>query len=621
MSDKLQQKKEKLARSRQDSSLFFPVGRSGGYNNNSSGVEHTAHSEVSVEHEPTSEVLADGSAGTDEALDNAAALFASRRLNDGGAGVKAPLAGNDPTTVAGTISSMSSLPSHRFQTSVRDSTHNSMPASYRQQHQHQQQYAGSFRNPNMGDEGVDSDPLLIKTSLLDPHPIIIPPPGSRLAFAGADSREAVHRFRSLPSLEDTLLRRARAPLCLYNYWQYLLGIEACPEELEFWLSLADYEALYRKFARTEAEGLPPLISPQTTGMSQRLRYGRVESGALGHVVGIGGTGAQLATLAGVRGSRPVGGLDTEMQELDAYLDSLSYETTLAANDSRCQLHRQCSHPHQPFTQALGAEPHALDTPQRPTHHTGARGLLSRMFSGETTEEMGSSGVAGTQWTDGSSRHHPQQGIPLLTPSVEIKQTEDVPSVDDMRRAAERLYFHYLLPGSPSELYISTQMRDEVAGRIERDMRFDPALFAPVKRHVYDAMRNESYLRFLRERTMHNITRGTAAPRIVLGLALIFVALAAQLSLVFLDVKPKAWRWLPMAALWPGFTLAFAGVTRLDPLMAFLGFFEPIAWRYEHVRDPSIRDSHLKRASLQLIFTAIISVIITVVMFVVPGNHL
>ncbi|KAI7834840.1 hypothetical protein BX661DRAFT_138601 [Kickxella alabastrina] len=374
----------------------------------------------------------------------------------------------------------------------------------------------------MGDEGVDSDPLLIKTSLLDPHPIIIPPPGSRLAFAGADSREAVHRFRSLPSLEDTLLRRARAPLCLYNYWQYLLGIEACPEELEFWLSLADYEALYRKFARTEAEGLPPLISPQTTGMSQRLRYGRVESGALGHV---------------------------------------------------------------------------------------------------TTEEMGSSGVAGTQWTDGSSRHHPQQGIPLLTPSVEIKQTEDVPSVDDMRRAAERLYFHYLLPGSPSELYISTQMRDEVAGRIERDMRFDPALFAPVKRHVYDAMRNESYLRFLRERTMHNITRGTAAPRIVLGLALIFVALAAQLSLVFLDVKPKAWRWLPMAALWPGFTLAFAGVTRLDPLMAFLGFFEPIAWRYEHVRDPSIRDSHLKRASLQLIFTAIISVIITVVMFVVPGNHL
>ncbi|KAJ2825112.1 hypothetical protein IWW50_003002, partial [Coemansia erecta] len=93
----------------------------------------------------------------------------------------------------------------------------------------------------------DEPQLEISMSLLDPHPIVVPPPGSRLAFAGANTPVMAHLFRALPSLEDTLLRQAKAPLCLYNYWQYLADIESGAEELEFFLSLADYEALHRRF--------------------------------------------------------------------------------------------------------------------------------------------------------------------------------------------------------------------------------------------------------------------------------------------------------------------------------------------------------------------------------------
>ncbi|KAI9503939.1 RGS domain-containing protein [Coemansia spiralis] len=320
-------------------------------------------------------------------------------------------------------------------------------------------------------------------SLLDPHPIIVPPPGSRLAFAGATSRETAHTFRSLPSLEDTLLRRARAPLCLYNYWQYLLEIECRPEELEFWLSLSDYEVLYRRYANLRS----PSIGPIGDGNTQERA----------HIPTMGPTGKREA------------------------------------------------------------KDEALDTPTR----------------------------------------------------------------DDMRYAVDRLYSYYFSPGAPAQLYISSQMRDEIATRVETDGRLDSDLFAPAKRHAYEAMHNESYLRFLRERLYHNITRGTAAPRIALGLSLIFVALAFQFSLIFLDVTPKGWRWLPLAAMWPGFVYAFAGVSRLDPFMALLGRYEPKAWHFESVQDAAIRDSHLKRGSMQLIFAAAIAAIITLVLFLVPGHHL
>ncbi|KAJ1829385.1 Bud site selection protein, Revert to axial protein 1 [Coemansia sp. RSA 2599] len=595
MSEKLQRKHpQQTQRPRPDSSPFLPPGYA--VQSKHSGSPTTQGDRISG-----SETIYN--ATNNNALNNAAALFATGKQH-GGVGVKGSPGVSGTAAVSGTVSTMSSLPSHRFQQSVR-SPENARGAQ--QGHTHMGATDGAYAN---------DDPLLIRTSLFDPHPIIIPPPGSRLAFAGATSREMIHKFRSLPSFDDALLRRAKSPLCLYNYWQYLSDTEACPEELEFWLSLADYEELYRRFVQAE-ETMPIPVSPHGseqerthlrpfgTAGGQHLGYGRVESGALG-------------TISGTRRERPVDNLDKETQELDKYLGSLSQETARAAKNSSCQQHRQCTQMHRPFTHAHATGRPTLDAPARPIRRTGLSGFFSRIFSGEPAS-MDCAGVAGVQWGDHAQEN---QDMPLLSPSVsEPKQNIEAPTEEDMRRSVEKLYFHYILPGAPAEMYIGTQMRDEIASRIEKDGRFDPDLFAPAKRHAYESMRNESYLRFLRERLLHNTTRGTAAPRIVLGLALIFVALTFQLTLVFLDVKPKGWRWLPLAGLWPGFIFAFAGVSRLDPFLAMLGRFEPVAWHFEAVRDSAIRDSHLKRASLQLIATAVIAVVISLVLFLVPGNHI
>ncbi|KAJ2777972.1 Bud site selection protein, Revert to axial protein 1 [Coemansia javaensis] len=451
--------------------------------------------------------------------------------------------------------------------------------------------------------------LVVAASLLDPHPIIVPPPGSRLAFAGAAAPHMVHKFRALPSLEDTLLRRAKEPLCLYNYWQYLADVECGSEELEFWLSLADYEALFRRHAGADS---PAVQSPQ---LGTQLRGARIESGALGIAstrADSGAVGSPHMALSQMQYDEPY---DPEAHELDERLAGLSWQTAKAAPGTVCRAHRQCTLAHRPFTAAHASGRPTLDTPRQPAPARGLRGFFARMFSGEPGARHVPAGD-----------HGAAQKEPLLPAAPDADADADaaavaVPSEDDMRRAAERLYFHYFLPESPMPLRVSPWLRDEVAARIERDQRFDARVFSAAKRHAYEAMLHESHLRFLRERLFHNITRGTAAPRIVLGLALVFVALAFQLALIFLDVRPKGWRWLPMAGLWPGFVCVLAGLTRLDPFMVVCARYESTAWSFGRVRDRAVLKSHVKRAILQLIAATAVSAIISLVMFLVPGHRL
>ncbi|KAJ2687706.1 Bud site selection protein, Revert to axial protein 1 [Coemansia spiralis] len=530
-------------------------------------VVNTRHEAASHSPSPLTESELFGRPDTTPALNNAAALVSTRKHPHA-------LPRHNHAAIDGSVSTINELPGRH--------PHSYAPVAGA--------HPAAFYSQNTFDRETPGE--LITTSLLDPHPIVVPPPGSRLAFAGATSRETTHTFRSLPSLEDTLLRRARAPLCLYNYWQYLADIESSPEELEFWLSLADYEELHRRFAHIDP---PRANSPLLSQGARAFRSGRVESGALGRpsAQDSGTTGRPAATLR-----TKTGPMDVETQELDDYLARLSHQTMAAALDSRCRVHRQCRDSHCPFTQAAAGRP-TLDMPQHQLiNHGGIRGFFSRIFSGEHNNSL----------------------QPVDVPAAELKE-QSPPTEDELRRAAEQLYFHYFLPGGPSELYIGPQLRDEITSRVERDQRLDAELFLPAKRHAYEAMRNESYLRFLRERLLHNTTRGTAAPRIALGLVLVFVALVCQLSLIFLDVTPKGWRWLPVAAMWPGFTFAVAGVSRLDPFMALMGRYEPTPWHFDRVLDPTIRDAHLKRASMQLIGTAAVASIITLVMFLVPGHRL
>ncbi|KAJ2084352.1 Bud site selection protein, Revert to axial protein 1 [Coemansia sp. RSA 988] len=569
------------------------------------------------------------------ALSNATALLSGEKLHADGLSAKKKASAN-PVLLrhlrddagSGTLSTINAHPSQSLSSPQlhtygdSDGEHDQANAA---RHLMRQEYpAGDIAEHMQPSKEIADNQLVLSTSLLDPHPIIIPPPGSRLAFAGVSTPVMAHRLRALPSLEDMILRRSKEPLCLFNYWQYLADIEVGSEELEFWLSLADFERLHRRYSSAGMSGpttpvctTQPML-PLPPNASTRRRSGRIESGALGLQSlrdGAHGTGERL-TLSQLDTRNFETTFDTETRDLDRRLLELSQQTTMAGRESVCKAHRQCTLSHRPFTSAHASSRPTLDTPARPVQQGGLRGFFSRIFSG-------ASAAAGTKDSVDHDESRAMQSQPLLPSAVNEGEDGaiDVPTEQDMRRAAERLYFHYFLPESPAPLRISDQMRDEIATCVEKDQRYDAQLFAPAKRHAFMVMRDESYLRFLRERLFHNITRGTAAPRIALGLALVFIALTFQLVLIFLDVKPKGWRWLPMSGLWLGFIYLFAGITRLDPFMALLGRYESTAWSFGRVQDKKIHHSHLRRALLHLAITVGISAILSLILFLVPGNRL
>ncbi|KAJ2365219.1 hypothetical protein IW150_006270, partial [Coemansia sp. RSA 2607] len=112
MSDKDFKRPEKTQRQRPDSSPFLPPGYTPGSKH--SGSPTTQGDRVSGS-DTTFQ------APTNNALDNATALFASAKQQHGAVGAtKSPIVDQNTDAVPGTVSTMSSLPSHRFQQSVRD---------------------------------------------------------------------------------------------------------------------------------------------------------------------------------------------------------------------------------------------------------------------------------------------------------------------------------------------------------------------------------------------------------------------------------------------------------------------------------------------------------------------
>ncbi|KAJ2711428.1 hypothetical protein H4R19_003253 [Coemansia spiralis] len=56
-------------------------------------------------------------------------------------------------------------------------------------------------------------------------------------------------------------------------------------------------------------------------------------------------------------------------------------------------------------------------------------------------------------------------------------------------------------------------------------------------------------------------------------------------------------------------------------MALAARYESAAWSFGRVRDKTVRLSHLKRGLLLLLAATLVAAVISVVMFVVPGNRL
>lgn len=128
---------------------------------------------------------------------------------------------------------------------------------------------------------------------------------------------------------------------------------------------------------------------------------------------------------------------------------------------------------------------------------------------------------------------------------------------DLIASAERIFYRYLSPvgtiNSPEnhEIYLPPALRihsfplsstQEPKTQAELALLAQiPDLFHAQKDYCFRAMEQDAFPRFLRSKAFGNLTPISALVRLVLGLIVLWIGLAAGFALIFLDVHPKSKR--------------------------------------------------------------------------------
>ena len=104
---------------------------------------------------------------------------------------------------------------------------------------------------------------------------------------------------------------------------------------------------------------------------------------------------------------------------------------------------------------------------------------------------------------------------------------------DLRAAAEKILYTYLLPGSERECVLPREMVVDIQSAIEKDGRDDPEIFDPAREYVFQAMERDAFPGFLRAKALGNIVRFDSLLRLVFGLLSLFAGFWAGFSMIFL----------------------------------------------------------------------------------------
>lgn len=129
---------------------------------------------------------------------------------------------------------------------------------------------------------------------------------------------------------------------------------------------------------------------------------------------------------------------------------------------------------------------------------------------------------------------------------------------DLIASAERIFYRYLSPSGNTvnsqenhEIYLPPSLRihsfalnsaQEPKSQAELNVLAQvPDMFHAQKEYCFKAMEQDAFPRFLRSKAFGNLTPISALVRLIAGLIILWIGLAAAFSLVFLDVHPKSKR--------------------------------------------------------------------------------
>lgn len=145
------------------------------------------------------------------------------------------------------------------------------------------------------------------------------------------------------------------------------------------------------------------------------------------------------------------------------------------------------------------------------------------------------GVLQQPQQSGSKTPPPLHSYPTPRGSPESQTSNKNRTINrgDLRAAAEKILYTYLLPGSERECILPREMVLDIQTAIEKDMRDDPEIFDAAREYIFQAMERDAFPGFLRAKALGNLVRLSALLRLILGLFSLFAGFWTGFSLIFL----------------------------------------------------------------------------------------
>ncbi|RXK42083.1 hypothetical protein M231_00440 [Tremella mesenterica] len=387
--------------------------------------------------------------------------------------------------------------------------------------------------------------------------------------AGVEPRRQAPRYlqlNRLPTLQEVLDRRTRAPLDLFCFWIWLESIQ-CQDGLDFWLDVQQHENLCKAYFK----------DLRRSGRSIHQDWPEYANYAREN-------GSHFSPLLALR------------EEPNNPNSGITQSPRAARRSSDLDPPRLVS----PVSPTFVPPVSSPTMPSRPSDLRSSDPMSFKTH--DSTNEHG--------WASRNSK------APVVIPRD--RAIEKAALVD----GAERIYLRYLLPGAEREIYLPPSLRmDNFPMTNGSDPSpLIPDLFHAQKQYIYKLMEADYFPRFLRAKSFCNLTKAGGIIRLIAGFAVLWGAFVLAFSFIFLDYPrhTRLWIILPLFVAW---NLLVPAYYDHSPLLFLFSRAETSPFRTIRVRERFVWKIHGIRAlwveALALALTAGLSVLFVLV----PGHRL
>ncbi|KIM24889.1 hypothetical protein M408DRAFT_331558 [Serendipita vermifera MAFF 305830] len=428
---------------------------------------------------------------------------------------------------------------------------------------------------------------------------------------------AAERGSRLPTFREVLARQTRPPVDLFMFYLFLQR-EGAEDVLDFWLDVQQHENLCRAYFKD----LKKSGKAVKEEWPQYYDFARRRGSIYGTIVGVGGKRSTVSS----------GSADA----------SASEDEKRARHDSSPR----------PGTSAQGHTPFPTSAAGRATVSPRASGMSPYDWTGPTPVNPTMEGPGGrSSLTPFSGRfgRYSSMARRLSARAPTIIPRDGPVTHTALIASAERIFARYLVPSAEKEIYLPPSLRIHSfilnsenpppmgtgpggerysgAGREEHELEQAalaqvPDMFHAQKEYIFGAMEQDAYPRFLRAKAFGNLTPVSALVRLVVGLVVLWIGLSTGFALIFLDVTPKSKRWFLLIPFSIAILLLVSHSYELDPLLLLLANqSETTPFRTLSVREPYVRKLLVSRSIWVLALVTIVSFVLTIIFWAVPGHRL